>query len=222
MIVDQAEKTLERRAVEQVLAGMNLVGHVDARRIERIQDRTPAARQFLECSLDQAGGSLRPRIQIRPCQRAGERRVRLEPQILRSARAFENLLDCPFLPRLRIAAHLLGREAVEGFVVRGMHGDELALQVRRQLGDLQAVLREHALHLIAVSLALRRAIEIEQPRLPGRNLHGLEAETRRPLAYRAQRVEWRRVAGELRQKDGRAFDRSHGRVTSRCCAGSRN
>ena len=116
---------------------MNLVADVDAGGVERIQDRTPAARQLVERSLDQAGGPLRPRIQIRPGERAGERRVRLEPEMLRSARGLEHLLHRPLLPRLRIAAHLLGREAVERFVVRGMHGDQLALQMRRELGDLQ-------------------------------------------------------------------------------------
>ena len=153
---------------------------------------------------------MRPRIQILPRQRAGEGRVRAEPEILRGARRLEHLLDGPLLARRRIATHLLGREAVEGVVVRGMHGDELTLQVRRELGDLQAQLREHALHFIAVRLALRRAIEIEQPRLPRRDLHAFEAEVGGPFADRTQRVERRSVARELREKNSGTFDRAHG------------
>ncbi len=135
--------------------------------------------------------------------------MRFEPEILRGARRLQHLLHGPLLALLRFATHLLGREAVERFVVRRMHGDELALQMRRQLCDLQTLLSEHAFHFVAVRLALRRALEIEQPRFPRRNLHGFEAEPRRPLADGAQRVERRRIARELREKDGRPLDRAH-------------
>ena len=56
-----------------------------------------------------------------------------------------HLLDRPFLPRRRIAAHLRRGEAVEQLVVGRMDGDELALEMGRKLGDLDAVLASDAL-----------------------------------------------------------------------------
>ena len=50
-----------------------------------------------------------------------------------------DLLDRPLLPRLRVAAHLRRREAVEDRVVGRVHRDELPLQMGRELGDLDPV-----------------------------------------------------------------------------------
>ena len=88
-----------------------------------------------------------------------------------------------------------------------MHGDELALQMGRQLGDLDAGILADALHLVAIGLRLGRLFEIEQPRVPGRDLHALVAEPRRPFGDRRQAVERRGVAGELRQKYRRTLHR---------------
>ena len=48
------EKALEGRAVEYVLAGMDLEGDIDAGIVERIENRFPASRQFIERCFDQA------------------------------------------------------------------------------------------------------------------------------------------------------------------------
>ena len=64
------EKAFERRAVMQVLARMNLEAEVDAGFIERVQDRSPAPRQFRKSLLDKAGRTGRPWIDHRPEQGA--------------------------------------------------------------------------------------------------------------------------------------------------------
>ena len=69
------EEPLEGRAVEQVLAGMDLVADVDAGLVEGVEDRLPALRQFVERGLDQArpGAAARDR---RTARRARPRRSR--------------------------------------------------------------------------------------------------------------------------------------------------
>jgi hypothetical protein len=101
-------------------------------------------------------------------------------------------------------------KAIERRVIGRMHRDELPLEMGREFGDLQTFLRQDALHLIAIGLRLRRLLQIEQPLVPGRDLHALEAEAGGPFGDRRQRVERRRVAGELSQENRRTFDGFHG------------
>ncbi|KAG0921298.1 hypothetical protein G6F31_020385 [Rhizopus arrhizus] len=56
---------LERDAVMQVFAGVNLEAQVHALLVAGVQHRQPAAGQFIECRLDQALGPLREREQAR-------------------------------------------------------------------------------------------------------------------------------------------------------------
>ena len=69
------EEALEGGAVENVLAGMDLVGDVAAGVVEGVEDRLPPLRQFLERRLDQPRRALRPRIDDR-ARRARRRRSR--------------------------------------------------------------------------------------------------------------------------------------------------
>src|SRR4051812_46130493 len=69
MIAGALKKHLEGNAVANVLARMDLVAEVDTGFLVGVEDRTPAARQFVECGLDQARRPLRPGIQKRPRQR---------------------------------------------------------------------------------------------------------------------------------------------------------
>ena len=55
VLADQRMETLEADAVMQVFAGVDLVAKVDAVFIADIENR-PAARQFIESRLDEAGG----------------------------------------------------------------------------------------------------------------------------------------------------------------------
>ena len=185
---------------------MKLVADVDASVVERVEDRLPALRQFLEGRLDQSGRALRPRIDIGPGERAGKRDVRRKAEVARRLGAFHHLVDGPFLPLGGLAVHLLGREGVERFVIGRVDRHQLALQMSRELGDLDAVARRRSLELVAIGLRRRRLGEIEQPSVPGWNLDALVSEPGRPFAHRRETVERRGVSGELRQKNRRSLD----------------
>src|SRR6202034_2660590 len=61
--------------------------------------------------------------------------------------------------------------------------------------------RQHALHFVAISLALRGAGEIEQAGVPARYLHALVAMARGPAGDVGEIVKRCRVAGELREEN---------------------
>ena len=185
---------------------MKFVADVDAGLVERIEDRLPALGQFLERGLDEFGRALGPGIHIRPGQRARECHVARQAQVTRRLGPFHHLIDRPFLALGGLAVDLLRREGVERLVVSRVDRDQLPLQMRRELGDRQTMARRCSLELVAIGLRRRGLGEIEQPVVPGRNLHALVAERRRPLAHARERIERRRVAGELRQKNRRTLD----------------
>ncbi len=128
-----------------------------------------------------------------------------EAEPARRARREPHLLDRPGLALGGAAPHGLGREGVEGRVVGGVHGHELALQVRRQLSHGEPVRRDRAGHLVTVGLRLRCPREVEQALVPGRDLHAPVAEPGCPAADPVERVEGRGVAGELGQEQAGAF-----------------
>src|SRR6266566_4966597 len=127
----------------------------------------------------------------------------------RRARRELHLLDRPGGPRRRLPADFGRREGVERGVVRGMHGHQLALQMRGQLSHLEAALRQDAFYLVTVGLALGGFGEVEQSGVPAGDLDALEAEPRGPAGDGLQAVERRRIARALRQENGRPFDRPH-------------
>src|SRR5271165_250047 len=149
------EKALETRSVEEVLARVDLVGDVDARFVERVEDRLPAPGEFLEGRLDQARRALRPRIDIGPGEGAGEGRVRGEAEMLRGFGRVHHLLDRPLLPRLGLAVRFLRSKGVERFVIGGMDGDQLSDHMGRELGDREAVAFRRACDLVAIGLRRR-------------------------------------------------------------------
>jgi len=53
------EEAFEAGAVVQVFAGLDFVAEVDAVVLAGIEDRPPAARQLIECCIDQARRRLR-------------------------------------------------------------------------------------------------------------------------------------------------------------------
>src|SRR5690606_2506095 len=99
------EKHLEGHSIVQVFAGMNFEAEVDSGFIEGVQDRAPAPGKLIERRLYQTGGPLRPRIKVRPGQRARKRRVLCESEVLRSLRSILQLLDRPTLAFSRVASH---------------------------------------------------------------------------------------------------------------------
>ena len=129
------------------------------------------------------------------------------PRCFDALAASVQLLDGPLLPRLAVLPHRRRRESVESLVEGGVHGDELALQVGRQLRDHQAVARHRPGDLVAIGLRLGGLGEIEEPRVPGGDLHALVAQSGRPAADRVEGIERGGVARELRQEQARAFHR---------------
>ena len=176
---------------------MDLVAKVDARRVEGVQDRAPAPGQLLETGVDQPGRTLRPRVQERPEQRARERRVRGQAEIAGRPGGEMELVHRPLLARGGIAVGRWRREPVERDVVGRVHGDELALEMGRQLRQFDPGLRERAQHLVAVGPAFRGAGEVEQPRVPARYLHPGVAVPGGPSGDTRERVERCGIAREL-------------------------
>src|SRR6266550_3663918 len=203
------EEHLERHAVVQILAGMDLEAGVDAVFLEHVENRAPAPCQLVERRLDQTGRPLRPGIDVGPGESARERRVLGDAEPARRARRELHLLDCPGGPRRGLAADFGRRERVERGVVRGMDGHQLALQMRRQLGHLEAALGQDAFYLVTVGLALGGFGEVEEALIPAGDLDAFEAEPRGPAGDGLQAVERRRIPRELRQEYGRPFDRPH-------------
>jgi hypothetical protein len=107
------QEALEGHAVVQILAGMQLVAHVDAGIVERIEDRRQRFAQLAERFLDQPGRALRPRIQIGPGQRAGKARVRMFKPRRREAFAASFICPTAHAWRAGLAAHVRRGEAVE-------------------------------------------------------------------------------------------------------------
>jgi hypothetical protein len=115
------------------------------------------------------------------------------------------LFDCPFLTLGGLATQRLGREAVERHVIGRMHCDQLALQMRRKLGDLDAGLTANAGELVAIILALGRLSEIDAAAVPGWNLDTDITGIRHPARGRGQSVERRGVAHELGEENRRTL-----------------
>jgi len=198
---EPVEEHLEGRAVEQILAGVDLVADIDAVLLGMVEDRAPPAGQLVERGLDQPGGALRPRVDEGPGKCAGEGRHRVQPHAPRGRQRVLHLLHGPFLPRRRIAAHRRCREPVEGRVIGRVNRHQLALEMRRELGDRDAVRCSDALDLLAIVLRGRSLGEIEQPSIPRWDLHTDISAVCGPLGDRVPRVERRLVARELGEEE---------------------
>ncbi len=206
MVAGRCQELLERRAVEHVFARVDLESEVAAGLLVGIEDRAPATAEFGEARLDEAGRALRPGIDEGPGERTGEGHAGPEPEVARGPRRHDDLFDRPGLPGLRIAVEVRRREGVEGIVIGRVHGDELALKVGRELGDGETVGRDRAGDLVAIGLRFGRAREVEEARVPGRDLHALVAEPRGPAADGVEAVERRGIARELGQEQAGAFE----------------
>ncbi len=205
VIIDAGEEAFEGDAVVKVFAGMNLISEVDALCIEGVEDRPPAFREFGEGFFDQSRGALRPRVEIGPGERARKSRVGIKTEPPARFGGKMKLLDRPFLPLGWLALQRIGREGIELRVVSGVHRDQLALQMRRQLGDLDPRLAAGTGKLVAIILTLGGLDEIDAAAVPGRNLDADIARIRHPARRRGQCVERRRVAHELREEYSRTL-----------------
>jgi hypothetical protein len=68
---DRIHEHFEGGAVEQILAGVNLVSDIDADGVERIEDRSPAASELGESGLDQARAASISCSTAQACRSAG-------------------------------------------------------------------------------------------------------------------------------------------------------
>src|SRR5271165_16094 len=102
-----------------------------------------------------------------------------------------------------------------------MHRDELTLQMGGQLGEHDAGLRQGAPDLVAIHFAVGSAIEIEQPPVPGRDLHALVAKRGSPTRNAPQTVERQGIAGKLGKKNSGSAHRScHANTSSPAPSGN--
>ena len=209
MLTDGFQKALERDAIVKILARMNLVREIDAFCVELIKYRPPAAREFREALLDESWRPLGPRIEVRPQQRAGKRRMSSETKMAARTRGEAELLDRPLLARRGATTQLGWCESVKQGIEGGMDRDQLALQMRREFGDLYAMCRESTRDLVAVGLAARRVLEIKVTWIPARKLDSDIAERGGPLGDRVQAREGRFVVHKLREIYGGASDGLH-------------
>ncbi|MNL28787.1 hypothetical protein D3C87_1504470 [compost metagenome] len=77
MVLHAIEEHLVGDAIVQVFAGVNFVADVDARLVEGVEDRRPAAGQLVEGLFDQPSRALWPGVEIGPGQRARKGRMRV-------------------------------------------------------------------------------------------------------------------------------------------------
>ena len=209
MVIDPLQETLKCHAIMQVFAGMDFVADIHALLVKNVQQRSPAPGQFIEGLIEKRLIMRRPRIKIRPRQRAGKGGVRLEPQTRRSHRRLAHFLDRPLLARLRVTAQRGGRKRVKGLIISRMDGHQLSLKMSGQLADRQALFRQYAAHLIAVALTCGGAFNVENRRMVAGDLQCLIAQTCGPLRHALQGIKRRLRADKLRQKNARSFNGFH-------------
>lgn len=160
MIADAFEEHFERGAVVEIFAGMDFEADIDADAVKGVKDGQPAFGQLVESGFDQAGGALRPGIDVGPGKRAGEGDVGFDAEIGGSARGKEELLDGPLLARggVGVACEASRSEACEESVVGGMAGNELALEVGGKFGDGKFVPGGDGLQIVAIGFAFGGAL----------------------------------------------------------------
>ncbi|ENN87473.1 hypothetical protein RHSP_28535 [Rhizobium freirei PRF 81] len=209
VVLHALQEHLEGDAVMQVFARMDFVADVNAVFVGVIEDRRPAAGKLFKGGFDETGRTLRPGIDEGPGKRAREGRMRLDAEMLRSRQRHLHLFDRPFLPRLRVPSHFRSRKTVEGFVIGGMHGNELTLQMGRKFRYLDTVRAGDTGELVAIILGGSCLLQVDELACPSRNLHADIAGIGSPFRDRIPRIEWRGIACELSEKQAGAFDRLH-------------
>ena len=76
--------------------------------------------------------------------------------------------------------------------------------MRCQLGDGQSVFSAASGELVTIVLTFRSQIEVDAARVVRRDLNALVSQRRNPFANAVERIEWRFVAHELSEENGRA------------------
>ena len=89
-----------------------------------------------------------------------------------------------------------------------MHGHQLALQMRGDFGEFNAVLGSYGAQIVAIGLRMGGAFQINQPCV-GRNLDAFVAKACGPTGQAVQGMEGCFVTEELCQEDGWALQGLH-------------
>ena len=178
---------------------MNLETEIYAVFVENVEDGLPPARLFGVTFLDEAGGTLRIRIEIGPGQRAGEGHVFGQPEAPTDERRLSHLIRRPVAALVRTAAQMLRALLIEHYVIGRVDRNHLTLEMGREFADRDADIGKLALHLVAIGGAFIGAVEIEEAGVGSRNLDGLVAIALGPSRNTLEGVVRRRVARKLRQ-----------------------
>jgi hypothetical protein len=110
---------------------------------------------------------------------------------------------------LRVAADFRRGKPVEGFVIGGVDGDELALKMGREFGHLDAVVACLACELVAIGFGLSGFFQVDQASVPARHLHALVTAIGGPFGDLFPGIERGGIAGELCKKERGALDGLH-------------
>lgn len=114
------------------------------------------------------------------------------------------LFDRPGGSRLGLATQVGGGEVVEQLAAGGMHGDQLSLDMRGQLADLDACGQASPFEFVAVILTLGGQREIHAAGITAGNLDTGVPRSRGPAGDRVERIERCLVAQKLCQEESRA------------------
>src|SRR5580698_5328550 len=112
-------------------------------------------------------------------------------------------------PLLRVAANSSGALSVEHRIIGRVNGHHLALKMSGELADRDADVGQLSLDLVAIGLAVVRAIKVEKAAVPGRDLDRLVSVILGPFRDSSEGVMGWSVGCKLSQKQARALDRSH-------------
>ena len=200
------EEHFEGGTVVEVFAGVEFVGDIDAVLVCKVEDGEPAGGEFFEAVFDEACGALGPGVEKGPEESAGEGGRDGEAHIGAGLDDVLHLLDGPFAAGFGVAANFRGSEAVEEFVVGGVGGDELALEVACQLGDGEAVCL--ALNLVAIGFGFSGFLDVQDAGIPAGELDAGIAVAFHVSGDVREVVEGRCVTHELGEEDCRSFDLS--------------
>src|SRR5690242_15350665 len=159
VLASRLPESLESNPVVKVFARMDLITDVDTCLVKGVQDWQPSLRQFFETVFDQSCRTLWPRVYCVPHERAGERGMRIQSEILARLGSALQLLHSPRGTIFWIAPQLLWSKAVEKFVVCRMYSNQLPLQMRRKFRDLNTCRFDGASPIVAVVLAFGRLLQ---------------------------------------------------------------
>lgn len=135
--------------------------------------------------------------------------MRFQPEVLRCLRSFEHDITSPFLAFLRITFDMLGSETIKWDIVGGMNGDQLALKMGGQFGELDANVAQCFEEVIAVGLGGGRFIDINQAGIND-ELYAFETKGFGPFCDIFEIVEGGFVRNVLCNENGGTFDGAHG------------